>query len=185
MERWVTIDWLEGFKGMLEVSDHARARRVSYRYETTGRWGTLHTATKPDKVISSYVEKNGYATVAIQVDGKRKKFQLHHLVARAFCEGYEPTLCVNHINGIKTDNRPANLEWVTRAQNTKHAWSTGLVNLRGEMAPGHKLTSGKVRIIRRLLRLGASANELAVLVDVDAKTITGIRDGTKWAHLSY
>lgn len=185
MEQWVVVDWLDGYRGVLSVSNTARVRRTSYTYETTGRWGTLHTTTKPDKIISSYVEKNGYATVAVQVAGKRKKFQLHHLVARAFCTGYEPGLCVNHINGVKTDNRPSNLEWVTLAQNTKHAWSTGLVNLRGENSPLHKLTSGQVRIIRRLLKLGASSNELAVLVGVDVKTITGIRDGLKWSHLSY
>lgn len=185
MEQWVIIDWLEGYKGMLSVSDKARVKRTAYTYETTGRWGTLHKTTKPDKIISSYVERNGYATVAIQLNGKRKKFQLHYLVARAFCDGYEPDLCVNHINGDKTDNRPSNLEWVTRSQNSKHAWATGLVNLRGERSPSHKLTSGQVRIIRRLLRLGATSNELSVLVGVSGNVITGIRDGKRWSHLSY
>lgn len=184
MERWIEVTWLEGYRGMLDVSDHARVRRRGYKYECLGRWNKPHTTTKPDRVISSYVEKNGYATVAVQVDGKRKKFALHYLVARAFVPGYAPDLCVNHIDGNKTNNLPSNLEWVTRARNTQHAWETGLVDLRGDNNPMRKLSSGQVRIIRKMLGLGLSLGEIAVVANVSTSTISLIEKGHRWSSVS-
>ncbi len=53
----------------------------------------------------------------------KKKHSVHRLVAHAFCEGYVDGRVVNHKNGIRTDNRASNLEWVTQAQNNQHAYS--------------------------------------------------------------
>lgn len=175
MEQWKEVDWITGYKGVLDVSNRGRIRRRAYSYETTGRWGTPHSASKPDKVLSPSNESHGYDVIAVQIDGRRKKFLVHRLVGRAFVPGYESGLTINHINGIKTDNRPENLEWVTLAINTKKQWETGLV-----AGVPKKLTSGKVRIIREALALGLSAYKLSILCDVDPTLIYGIRRGSRW-----
>lgn len=54
------------------------------------------------------------------------QLSIHRIVAECFIQkivGYD---YVNHINGIKTDNRACNLEWCNRSQNQKHAYRTGL-----------------------------------------------------------
>ena len=63
------------------------------------------------------------------IDGKRKGFSVHTLVARAFCDGYKKGLIVNHIDGNKLNNYYKNLEWVTYKENSIHATKVLGVNV--------------------------------------------------------
>jgi len=73
-------------------------------------------------------DRAGYHSVTILEVGKRHTKFVHRLVAEAFLSNLSNKPEVNHFNGVKTDNRLENLEWVTHSENMQHAHDTGLCN---------------------------------------------------------
>lgn len=183
MEKWVTVrskevDWEVSSEGEIKTPPHTS----TYTRVRNGVAQTFTSSFKGSKLAQTKT-KTGYLEVAAQKNGKRIKHLVHRLVGMAFVPGFAEDLTINHINGVKTDNRVENLEWVSLADNTKHQWKTGLVDLRGEKQPNHKLSSKQVVYIRRLLRDGVSANALSVVANVSASTIDHIKNGVRWQSL--
>lgn len=174
-ETWKTA---VGFEGIYEVSDLGRLRTTP-RVVKSSRAGVANTQRRPGKVVSPYIAVTGYPTISLKIDGERKKHLVHRIVARTFVEGYADGLTVNRINGVKTDNRPENLEWVTLARNTELQWADGLVDIRGEKHPSSRLTNAQTREIDALLKQGGRTCELARLYGVSPALICKIRRGAK------
>ena len=99
------------------------------------------------KILGTKTNKYGYKEVALSKDGKTKTVLLHRLIATHFVDNPDNLPCVNHKNGIKTDNRIENLEWVTRSQNTKHAYENNLGGFRDYANSGIKAMNEKTQYV--------------------------------------
>jgi len=104
---------------------------------------------------------------------------IHRLVALAFI-GKPPTALheINHINGGKTDNHVDNLEWVTRAENIKHAYDNGLAKIRnGTSASNAKLSGEQVQQILALYEQGLKPKDIAKSFPVSARAVSDLLFG--------
>lgn len=124
--------------------------------------------------------RNGYLAVRLYINGVRKLFTIHRLVAQAFIPNPEDKPQINHINGVKTDNRVENLEWCTQAENNHHAYVTGLRALpKGEEHYCAKLTNEQARYARDNPD-HLTQKQLAKKLGTSSSAIGAIQRGKTW-----
>lgn len=119
-EEWKDI---KGYEGLYQVSNKGRVKSLDR--EVIHKNGLIKLY-KGRVLINNNLTK--YPSIHLYLNGKVKNYLIHRLVAQAFILNTLNKLEVNHINGIKKDNRVENLEWCTRSENTIHAYKTGLQN---------------------------------------------------------
>lgn len=96
---------IKGYEGLFVITDDLKIISLP-------RKGTLGGEIKPFLNI-----ENGYYRVSLTKNNRRKKTMLHRIIAEHFIPNPHNYPHVDHVNGIKTDNRIENLRWCTRLQN--------------------------------------------------------------------
>lgn len=173
MEVWKDI---KGFEEYYEVSNIGNVIRKK---------GTSHLKIKKLKMI---LDKDGYHRVNLKVKQKAFNKMVHRLVCEAFIPNPENKPQVNHINGIKGDNRLENLEWCTLSENRQHAYDIGLQNSysrRGIKNNFAKLTDNDIIFIRKKYKedQNITQKELGKLFNVSKTCISHIILGKNWKWL--
>jgi len=139
---------------------------------------------KKDSIIDCSPKKlnpvdngNGYGRFNIN----DKTTYVHRIVAMAFIPNPENKPHINHINGIKTDNRVENLEWCTSEENNNHARVNGLMKQNGEHSVRSILTNEDVM---EIFNSPHTCSYLAVKFNTCRGNISCIKVGKSWSHLT-
>ena len=160
-----SIEWrdIPGYEGIYRVSNDGQVMRVG------------------SAVLKPRLKKSGYMFISTYLKSRRQNFYVHKLVAWLFIGERPNKADINHINGIKTDNRVENLEYMTRAENMRHARELGLHNNRADSHYNAKLTSEKAKEIRLLYATtDIRQYELAAQFQVTKSAISSIIRFRTW-----
>lgn len=127
--------------------------------------------------------KNGYLKVVLCFNGKQHSRGVHSLVAAAFLGPKPEGMCVNHSNGVKTDNALTNLEYVTPSQNTQHAHDTGLA--KSPAGENHNMAKLSDTEAAKLLALKGtmSQTKAAALFNITQQQVSNLWSGKSRPYL--
>lgn len=131
--------------------------------------------------------QRGYLTVHLcSTDTKGyDNHSVHSLVMKYFVGPRPLGMVINHINGIRWDNRLDNLEYCTQSYNRKQDFIHGRQSLRGEKNTQAKLKEEQVLQIVELYKTGAYTYvSLAKKYGVAMTGISNIFNGHCWSYLT-
>jgi len=156
-EEWKDV---VGFEGLYSVSNIGRVKNI-----------------KRNKIRAQFMSK-GYLTLIIYNVNSRYT-PVHRLVAQAFIPNTENKPQVNHINGIKSDNKTANLEWATCSENQIHSFyvlenKTALINIKRTYEFTTKLKEEEIKYILTKRASGLSVIDIAKEMNVSTSAITRV-----------
>ena len=191
----MSVSYLKGFF-MKEIEGYEGLYSVNKNGEVWSHKKYKHKG----KFLKQYKTKNGYLTVGLSANRKRKTFLVHRIVAKAFIDNVNCYPEINHIDGDKTNNHVSNLEWVTSSYNQIHAIKNGLQKFtdkhrmtaietcrkNGKANKGKqnkklwKLTMSQAEEIRSKHKEGVSMTKLGVEYKVDKGTISSIVKGDRY-----
>lgn len=134
---------------------------------------------KKNRALTATPARNGYLQVS--VFGKHEL--VHRLVAMKFIPNPNNLPEVNHKDGNKLNNNASNLEWISRLDNMRHAWASGLFgdHNKGSKNPSAKLNESLNSQIKIMYSHGNyTMRDLAKQFNVSCSTICYIINGKTW-----
>lgn len=137
------------------------------------------------KILRQSLRGKGYKFVGlVNSENNRKQLNVHRVVIENFKqEKISADYQCNHINGVKTDNRIDNLEWVTRSGNMKHAYRLGLMP-KNLGIQNHKAKLSEADVIEiRSMALSYPRSYITSKYSVGRTAIDSVINRSSWRHI--
>lgn len=170
---------IKGYEGIYKISNFGKIKSLERKIGINGGY-----FINKEKILKPNQDSRGYPSVRLRLNGVPILYRVHRLLAIAFIPNSENKPCVNHKNGIKSNNSLDNLEWCTQSENIRHAIDTGLkVSSKGEKHGRSKLTDIQVVDIKERLKKGERNVSIAKTFNISRQTISEIKCNKIWKHL--
>lgn len=134
-----------------------------------------------NEVKQQFVSRKGYSLVTLYKNNEPKNISVHRLVATAFIDNPNNYPEVNHINGIKTDNRVENLEWCSSKENSLHRT---VVLGKGNIKPVKCIETGIIYNSGLEASKITKASSSGISKSCRDKTNNAIAGGYHWRYLT-
>lgn len=116
-EKWRDV---VGFEEYYQVSNLGRIKRKE-RLDTYIRSDTGKECTRifPEKIMKQATSHDGYKQIEFRTKENHRYANVHRVVAEAFIPNPDNKSQINHIDGIRDNNKAENLEWCTAKENVQ------------------------------------------------------------------
>jgi hypothetical protein len=172
-ETWRQIPGVSGYS----ASSFGRVRRDA---PNIGGFGAVRSS---GNILTPRALPRGHLQVTVCIGNRPKTHLVHRLVAAAFLPAPdEERNCVCHRDDDPSNNRPNNLFWGTRRENSQDMVSKRRQAV-GERVKSSKLTAEKVLEIRRAYASGQKQYDLAESFGVSQSNVSMIVLRATWRHL--
>jgi len=117
VEEWEEVPGLNCY---YLASTFGRIYSVAREYNFQMRNGETQIRKSPGRLLNQMIVSSGYLRVQISIDGVKRKYYSHLLIAWTFLDHGQDRNLVNHKDLDKTNNKVFNLEWTTHRENSLH-----------------------------------------------------------------
>lgn len=143
---------IPGFEGYYEASSNGYIKSVERKLIQKSRHGGTREVLYKSKILEPYKRKYKRSNIkerlqiVLSKNGETKSYDVHRLIAITFIENPNNYDTVNHKDGDTFNNHVENLEWVTKAENNRHAFKNNLVKTQKLIAQINPITKKVIKV---------------------------------------